>query len=137
MFPGSTTFTYVIEEPFDRALKRLRAALAASGLKVTGELDLSMRIGRALLVSLPPCVVIFVTSRGMTICDSAADRYSAALTPIHVVASARGPRTEVHFLKAIPNREYVSQSKTFENVRTLQASLSRTLERIGRRRLDN
>ena len=134
---ADTTFTYVIEEPFDRALKRLRAALEASSLQITGELDVSMRIRGTLMVSLPPCVVFFAAWPGMLHRGWASDPYGAAVIPIHIVASARGPRTEVHFLKAGPQRAYQSESRAFETIRALQVSLSRTLNRIGRRQFEN
>lgn len=134
---ADTTFTFVIEEPFERALKRLRAALGASSVKITGELDLATRIRGSLMVSLPPCVVFFAIWPGMMHRGSASDPYGAAVIPIHIVASARGPRTEVHFLKAGPQRAYETESRAFDVVRTFQASLSKTMDRIGRRQLDD
>ena len=59
MADGPATTTYSIPEPFDEAVRSLRRVLAEAGLKITGELDLSGRLQRRLLVDTPPCLVVF------------------------------------------------------------------------------
>jgi len=131
-----TTCTYVIEEPFDRALRRLKKVLASSNLKISGELNISARIQAELMISLPPCVLLFASAPEMVQENIALDEYDAAMMPLHLVISARGPRTEVHFLKAVPRSAGLLQSRAFEAARSLQLALSRVLERIGRLQVD-
>jgi uncharacterized protein (DUF302 family) len=61
MADESATTTYSIPEPFDEAVRSLRRVLAEASLKITGELDLSERLQRRLLVNTPPCLVLFAS----------------------------------------------------------------------------
>ena len=132
----NATHTYLMDEPFAPALKRIRKALENSRLVITGELDLAARIRKTLLIGIPPCVVLFASFPVLTAEDSALDLTGAALTPLHIVVSARGPRTEVHFLRRLPALEEPSQPPGMARVASLQVTISRTIEAIGMRELD-
>jgi len=69
--------------------------------------------------------------------DLPLDPCAAALTPLHIVVSARGPRTEVHFLRALPgsNRPPIFPCRYAAG--RLQAEIARVLGKIGRRSLDD
>lgn len=106
----SATTTYSIPVPFDHAVQSLRTALGEAGLKITGQLDVSARLQCRLLVNTPPCLVLFAGP-------------PATLTPLHIVVSARGLRTEIHLLKIPPTGE----------MGLFRARLSRALEKIAMR----
>ena len=118
------TSTYRIGEPFGKALRRVRTALADADLEICGEWDLASNIRDTLMVSLPPCVVLFASSAACAGEDVLADPPAAAMVPFHIVVSACGSETEVHFLKALPA------------VGQLQGAVSRAVEKIGRRVLE-
>ena len=128
MAEENATCTYRMNQPFARALKSVRTALAGANVRIAGELDLSVRISRALLVDIPPCTVLFAAPSTPAAREPAADSCDAVLTPLHVVVSARGFETEVHFLRALPR---------FNGpLGQLQGSLFHAIEKIAMRSLD-
>ncbi|HUA63151.1 MAG TPA: hypothetical protein VML19_30635 [Verrucomicrobiae bacterium] len=137
MLEEKTTCTYRIDEPFSRALKQLRKALAAANVKISGEIDMADRVRGSLLLSVPPCVVLLAWMAAWPAEDLPLDPCAAALTPLHIVVSARGPRTEVHFLRALPgsNRPPIFPCRYAAG--RLQAEIARVLGKIGRRSLDD
>jgi len=126
------TTTYSVSEPFDQAVRSLRKALADGKLKLAGELDMSSRIRQKLLIGIAPCRVLFVTAElpaePLDCCPS-----TAALTPFHLVVSARGSQTEIHFLRALPNQNGPMDQPMMTAFRHLQARITQAVERIGMR----
>lgn len=88
------------------------------------------------MVKLPPCVLLFAATPAMRCEEAVWDECGAAVLPIHLVISGRGPRTEIHFLKALPHSYDYSESRGFEAARALRMALCGALEGIGRRQLD-
>jgi len=131
MAEENATCMYLIDEPFAKALKRMRTALAEANLRIAGEIDLSFRIRRTLLMNIPPCTVLLALPSRHITGELASDPRGAALTPLHVVVSARGARTEVHFLKARPQLDAFLEQPLLATVEQLQRALSQTLEKIG------
>ena len=78
--------TYAMELPFDKALKRVRAALMAGGLEIADEMDLAAH-GR--------CRLLLVDSPLLVFEGLALDRAAGVYFPLHVVVAAQGGRTEV------------------------------------------
>jgi uncharacterized protein (DUF302 family) len=132
----SATNTYLLDEPFATALKCVRAALESANLVTAGELDLAVRIRRALLISVPPCSVLFASSPAWTPEELALGPTSAALTPLHIVVSARGARTEVHFLRSLPRLDEPLQQPALTKLARLQGAISQAIEKIGMRGLN-
>jgi hypothetical protein len=132
------TCTYRIDEPFAGALKSLRAVLVGPNLRITHELDLSARIRRALMMNIPPCVVLLASPAARTTEELASDSdpWEAALSPLHIVLSARGSRTEVHFLRSLPPNEGALERPALDVLRQLQGAVSHAVEKIGMRCLD-
>ena len=131
-----TTSTFRIAEPFAAALKAVRSALSCSGVSISGELDLSDRLERSLNLNLPPCVVLFGSLPVLMTRDLADDPCTAALAPLHIVISARGPQTEVHLLRALPLCADGVPPWALACLGRLQATVYRAIERIGVRDLD-
>ena len=127
------TTTYSVSEPFEQAVKSLRKALADGNLKLAGELDMSSRFRQRLLMSTAPCRVLFVTATPATFEELGADPRAAALTPLHIVVSARGAQTEIHLLRALPAQNGPLDRPTMAVFRQLQARIAHAVERIGMR----
>lgn len=132
----NATNTYLMNEGFASAVKRLRKALRASNVIITGELDLAARIWKALRITVPPCVILFASSSTWTAEDMSLDLTSAAKWPLHLVISARESKTEVHFLRIPPAPEEPSQRAGWAALAAMQAAISLVVETIGMRKCD-
>jgi uncharacterized protein (DUF302 family) len=132
----SATNTYLLDEPFAPALTRVRRAVKSADLVIRGELDLAARLRKAVLMSVPRCTILFVSLAELAPEDLARDPTSAALIPLHIVVSARGDWTEVHFLRTLPPIDAPSQHPGMPKLASLHAAISRTVERLGMRCLD-
>jgi uncharacterized protein (DUF302 family) len=127
------TTTYSVSEPFELAVKSLRNVLTDGNLKLVGELDMSSRIRQTLLISIAPCRILFVTASPAAFEEVGADACAAALTPLHVVVSARGSQTEIHLLRALPAQNGPLDRPTIAAFRQCQARIAHAIERIGMR----
>ncbi|MBZ5724696.1 MAG: hypothetical protein LAP87_06830 [Acidobacteriia bacterium] len=127
------TTTYTVTEPFEEAVKSLRKVLAGGNLKITGELDMSYRIRQRLLVGTAPCRVLFVGGTPAVFQNLGADALAAALTPLHIVVSARGSQTEIHLLRALASDNGPLEPQVAATFRRLQAEIFRAIEKIGMR----
>jgi uncharacterized protein (DUF302 family) len=127
------TTTYSVSEPFEQALRSLRKVLAEGNLRLAGELDISSRIRQRLLISTPPCVVLLVMATPAVFEELGADPCVAALTPLHIVVSARGSQTEIHLMRAVPAHTDPLDRPTIAAFRQLQARITGAVERIGMR----
>ena len=127
------TTTYVIPEPFEQASKLIRRLLAGANLRITGELNLSGRIYRHLLIETSPCVVLFVSPSAEAPESGASNPYSAALAPLHVVISARDSHTEIHILRALPREDGRMGQSGLAALGRLQATIFQAIETIGMR----
>ncbi len=133
MATESATTTYLISEPFDLAIKSLRKVLADADLKLVGELGMSGRIRDRLLISIAPYRLLFVSATQTALQELGADPRVAALTPLHIVVSARGSQTEFHLLRALPVHDSPLDRPATEIFRQLQAKISQAVERIAMR----
>lgn len=125
--------TYLVSEPFELAVKSLRKVLADANLKLAGELDMSRRIRKRLLIGAAPCRVLFVAATPAAFEEPGADPRAAALTPLHIVVSARGSQTEIHLLRALPARNVSLDRPTLDVFRHMQARVAQAVERIAMR----
>jgi uncharacterized protein (DUF302 family) len=133
MTDESATTTYSIPEPFDEAVRSLRRVLADAGFKIVGKLDLSARLQRRLSVDTPPCLVLFA-GPAMPMRDGPSGNLgAAALTPLHILVSARGPQTEIHLLRIPPPYEGMRQDSAMADLGRFRARLSQAIEKIGMR----
>lgn len=128
-----TAHTYVIPEPYERALKLLREALSKEGLGIPMELDISRRIRRELGVTLLPCKVLCVDSPMVLVEAMAIDTAGAIFLPLHLVVSGRGPQTQVHLASPATIRYAEVPVGVKSPLSKLQARLSRILQRLGGR----
>jgi uncharacterized protein (DUF302 family) len=127
------TTTYSIPEPFDDAVKSLRRVLAEAGLKITGELDLAGRLQRRLLIDTPPCLVLFAGPATPAFKGPPAYPGAAALTPLHIVVSARGAQTEIHVLRIPEPHDGSQDASAMVELGRFRAQLSQAIGKIGMR----
>jgi uncharacterized protein (DUF302 family) len=123
--------TYSIPEPFEAALKLIRAALARAGLSVVGELDISGRIQRSLGIGMAQRRVLYVCSKqsslgAVNVCPGV-----GIFLPLHLVVSARGEQTEIHLLASLPSN---GCDPLVSAVNGLQDEVSRAMEKIAMHR---
>lgn len=133
MADESATTTYSIPEPFDEAVKSLRRVLAEAGLKITGELDLSGRLQRRLLVDTPPCLVLFAGPASPVLNGPSGHPGAAALMPLHIVVAAHGSQTEIHVLKIPPPHDGPQDASAMAVLGRFRTQLSQAIEKIGMR----
>lgn len=133
MVDESATTTYIIPETFEQTAKLLRKVLPLARLTITGELNMSERIRKALLIGTPPCLVLFASPAEPIVASAAADPCGAVMAPFHIVVSARGAQTEVHILRALPRDDGPLDPETREGLARLQSALSQAVSRIGMR----
>ena len=133
MADGPATTTYSIPEPFDEAVRSLRRVLAEAGLKITGELDLSGRLQRSLLVDTPPCLVVFAGPATPVLNGPSEHPGAAGLTPLHIVVAARGSQTEIHVLRIPLPQDDMRDASAMAVLGRFRAQLSQALEKIGMR----
>jgi uncharacterized protein (DUF302 family) len=126
------TTTYLVPEPFETAVQSLRKVLADAGIELVGELDTSSRIRQTLLIGATPCRVLFVATPA-SFEELGAGPSAAALTPLHIVVSARGPQTEIHLLRAMRPDNILLDQPTMAVFRRLQARVAQAVERIAMR----
>ncbi len=132
--PEQATQTYVIPEPFERALKQVRESLAREGLSVPCELDLSARLRQQLGLSVPPCRLLCVDSPAAVAETLAIDSAGAVFLPLHLVVSGRGCRTLVHLAGGASAGPGALPVAAKGPLRRLLSRLSSALQRIGNRR---
>ena len=130
-----STCTYRIDELFADALVRVRDSLAAAHLAVVAELDLAARMRRKLAVRLPPCVLLLVWPPDGEAGALSLDPGVVAMAPLHIVVSAKGAHTEVHFLRDQRHGRPAERSPGIEALGRLQTAIARSIEKIGMRTL--
>ena len=94
--------TYSISEPFESALKLIRAELARAGPRVLGELDISGTIQRILGIGIAPCKVLFVCTQQLILKATNVRPAVRFFLPLHILVSARDEQTEIHLLASLP-----------------------------------
>jgi len=124
------TVTYLIAEPFPKALRSIRRILSARHLNVTGGLDIAARTQQKLLIDTAPCVVLFVSPSPLGAALQT-DRCAAALAAFHIVVSERGRQTEVHVLRALPDDCLALKPPAAAALNVAHSQILRAIESIG------
>jgi uncharacterized protein (DUF302 family) len=123
--------TYSIPEPFEAALKLIRAALGRAGLSVLGELDISGRIQRCLGIGMAQRRVLYVCSKQSSL--EAINTWPGVgiFLPLRLVISARDEQTEIHLLASLPSN---GGDPLVSAVNGLQDEVSWAIEKIAMHR---
>ena len=129
----TAAITYLVPEPFEKALKILRKALLEGELQIQAEFDVSGRISRQLGVGLSPCRILCVDCPFLLLETVARDGSAIVLLPLHVVVSSRGPETAVYVPRSVSSNGIGFAFEAADPVNKLQARVSRILEKIAMR----
>jgi uncharacterized protein (DUF302 family) len=129
-----TVTTYLISEPFDRALKAIREALAKNDLSVCAELDVSARVKRELSMGFTQCKILLVDSSCLLFEAATLDCSAAVLFPLHVVVTERGRQTLVHWINAAAIEGARLPMGAAVPLAKLQSLVTHSLDRIAMRR---
>jgi uncharacterized protein (DUF302 family) len=127
------TATFMVSEPFDRALKVIREALAKNDVHVCAEFDASARVKKELNIGFTPCRILLVDYPTLLLEAATLDCSAAVLFPFHVVVSGRGSRTLVHWLNPIAIEGARLPTGASAPLAKLQSLVTRSLETIGMR----
>lgn len=126
-------YAYTVPEPFERALKSLRAALSQEGLSVPVELDIAGRIRKELGVRLAPCRVLCIDNPMTLLQAMAVDTTGAIFLPLHLVVSGCGPLTVVRLFNPDTMLRVQLPPGAKTAIGKLQAQLGRAIQRVGYR----
>lgn len=91
---GPPLLAYAIDQPFDAALRRIRAALDIHGLRAPAELDLSGRLRDELGARLTPSVVFWIDDPVVLLEASVFHRGAGLLIPQPLVLTGDARRSE-------------------------------------------
>jgi len=111
----------------------VRGALRDHGMRVAGEMDVSARLGRALGLSLEPCMVLFVMPWPSALREERIHPWAAAYLPLHVVISGGQRFSEVHIQNIIRPREGVAFPGVYDAVMDVQRRVSKAVEAVAAR----
>ena len=129
----STTLSFIIPEPFEKAIKLIRQVLREEELKIPMELNVSRRLRRELGIGLGECKVLCVDCPASVLEAMAVDRSAGLLLPLHVVVSGRNQWTQVH----LPNPASIQGNSLAigakVSVSKLLARVTQALERVATR----
>lgn len=125
--------TFVLAEPFERALALIRKAMENEHLSIRVELDLSGNISKKLGIGVAPCRVLFIECPYLLLQAITLDGSAALFIPVRAVVSDRGPHTLVHFSSPFPIRGTILSAEGIAPVRKLEARFLRALGAIAMR----
>ena len=127
----TAAITYLIPEPFEKALKLLRKALLKGELQIPAEFEVSGRISRQLGVGLAPCRILFVDCPFLLLEAMALDVSAIVLLPLHVVVSSRGLETAVYVQRSVGSNGSGFSFEQEDPVSKLHTRVSRVLQKIA------
>ena len=95
MSQGPPLLSFMIDEPYDVALRMVRIALARHGLRAPVELDVASRIRQELGAGVAPCTVLYVDDPAVLLEAVVFDRGAGLLIPQPLVVTGDNRRTDV------------------------------------------
>jgi uncharacterized protein (DUF302 family) len=118
-------------EPYEHAVRSVRAAVERRRLRIVSELDVSRRIEKTLGIRLLPCRILYVWPDPAL----ATDVYptAAVALPLHVVVASRGAHTEIRVQGRIRSEQGTLSSLIRSTVMDTQAELIQSLEAVAMR----
>ena len=132
--PGDAgSIEYSLREPFERAVDIVCISLASRGLRVAGQLDVSLRIERALGIVPIPCRIVFVLPSAATLSTDNSNPQAALFLPLHVVFSSKEAQTEIWVQNRVQAGPEVASSALFGPVMEAQSKIAEAIEAIAMR----
>jgi len=126
-----STTRYVLAEPYEKALKLLRAELVNCGLRIPAEMDVSDAIREGLGLKLNPCRVLYVCCLWYLLQAAVVDRSATAIVPLRVVVWERGEQTVVRLLESADAEDGGLDSRVHVLANTLMSRVQQIVEKIG------
>ena len=93
---GPATVTYLIDEPYPKALNLVRAALKSEGLRIPMEMDVAGRIRHELGVGLKPCRLLCVDCPWLLLQSAVVNSPATGALSLHIVITQSGANSVVH-----------------------------------------
>src|SRR5205823_4611129 len=100
-------------------------------LSIVTEVDVSARVKRELNLGFVPCRILLVDSPCLLLEAATLDRAAAALLPLHLVLTARGPETLLYWMNPAAITGVRLPMAAEPPLLKLQSLLSRAMERIA------
>ncbi|MBI4481056.1 MAG: DUF302 domain-containing protein [Acidobacteria bacterium] len=126
-----STTRYVLEEPYEKALKLLRAELVNCELRIPVEMDVSDTIREGLGLHLNPCRVLYVCCPWYLLQAAVVDRSATGIVPLRIVVWERGEQTVVRLLDSADAEDGGLDSRVSVLANTLMSRVQQIVERIG------
>ena len=123
--------TYSIPEPFESAVKRVRAALVRGGFSVPRELDISAQIRQSLGIDITQSTVMYVFCRQSFVEAMRVQSAIGIYLPLHVVISACSGQAEIHMLGSVPPDGVITGTLLASFVNRLRDEVSLVIEKIA------
>ena len=128
---GSVRFS--LPEPFERAVESVCSSLASRGLRVAGQLDVSLRVERSLGIVLAPCKIVFVLPHPSVLSAANIHPWAAVFLPLHVVISGCGTQTEIQVQSRVHTAPEADAAALVAPVVETQAQIWQAVEAIAMR----
>jgi uncharacterized protein (DUF302 family) len=125
--------TYVISEPFDKAVKLIRSALAETELGVVGEFDTTEAFGKDPEKKSKQSRILLVDCPLLVFEAQALDRSAGVFFPLHVLVRADADRTQVSTVSSRELFDVRLPSGATDPMDSLQARVALALESVLRR----
>ncbi len=125
--------TYLIPQPFERALKALRKAFAANNINIGMEVDVASRVEQDLQIGFIPCRILLVDCTSLMVEAATLDCVAAVLFPLHVGITDHGSHTLVHWIHCGALCAGLPEG-SMEPLARLESLVARALDTIGVRR---
>lgn len=123
---------YIMQSPFRKAVKALRASLEADGLEVVSETDIANTVRATLGMDVARAKILSVTSPMVLLEAFVAEAELLTILPLHVVVIEKEPWTRIY----VPNPMRVGcemGSAFAPKLRELAIRIRRCLDRIAGR----
>jgi uncharacterized protein (DUF302 family) len=132
MSQGTPLLSFIIDEPYDVALRMVRIALARHGLRAPAELNIASRIRQELGASVAPCTVLYVDDPAVLLEAVVFDRSAALLIPQPLVVTGDNRHTNV-FVRSPESSWGDIPESVREPLLELQVRMTEAIESIADR----
>jgi len=122
--------THTIREPFDKALKLIRRALAEADLSVVGEFDATGTFGRKAGRKSERSTILLVDCPILAFEAQALDRAARVFFPLHVFVWSEGDRTRLSTMGFVDLFDVRLPSGAAQPIGKLQARIAAALETV-------
>jgi uncharacterized protein (DUF302 family) len=124
---------YSLREPFEQGVEAVCRSLLMRGLRLAGQMDISIGVRRSLGILLPPCRIVFVLPPPAILSAYSVDHQAAVYFPLHIVISDDNGHTGIQVQNRIRVDSQTDGPTVFDSVLETQAKMSEAIEAIAMR----